>query len=254
MFAADGAIGGNIGITSGGTLKLGQSEVISNQSVITVNTGGVFDLNGYSETVSSLAGNGSVILSAGQKLAIDFPNPGTSSGSFVGIISGAGGLQMEGNNTPASYTLNGQNTYTGPTIVGNGTPSNLALRILTIANGGLASSIGASSNATANLEFDYGTLHYTGRHGHDRSGGHFHPQWYDAGLDFGTLTLHGHTLQGNGDINSDALIKSGGRHADNRRKQSDNPGNTVIVNGGISGPGEGQQRVRPCDQCGRGEA
>ncbi len=90
-FATDGAMGGNITVSNGGTLKLGQSEVISNQSVITVNSGGVFNLNGFSETVNSLVGNGSVILSAGQKLVVSLPDSLTSNGSFSGIISGAGG-------------------------------------------------------------------------------------------------------------------------------------------------------------------
>lgn len=49
------------------------------------------------------------------------------------------------------------NTYTGPTVVSQGT-----LTVDNIANGGVASSIGASSADSANLVIEAGTLQYTG--------------------------------------------------------------------------------------------
>src|SRR5262249_17953112 len=54
-------------------------------------------------------------------------------------------------------SLTGVNTYTGVTTINAG-----VLAVTTLANGGVSSSIGASSNAASNLVFNGGTLQYTG--------------------------------------------------------------------------------------------
>ena len=56
-----------------------------------------------------------------------------------------------------TLALTGLNTYTGSTLLASGI---LEANVLT--NGGLPSSIGAASNAAANLVFNGGTLRYTG--------------------------------------------------------------------------------------------
>lgn len=53
--------------------------------------------------------------------------------------------------------LAGNNTYTGVTTLGQG---NLSISML--GNGGMASGIGAAGNATSNIVFSGGSLHYTG--------------------------------------------------------------------------------------------
>ncbi len=91
------------------------------------------------------------------------------------IISGTGTLKQIAN---AELVLGSANTYTGPTIIGGGIANiglggpndgtglaysgDCSLNASVLANGGVASSIGKSSNAAANLILDGGTLYYTG--------------------------------------------------------------------------------------------
>ena len=78
----------------------------------------------------------------------------TTSGTITGTISGAGGVRKI---EPNIWTLSGPNSYTGPTSILGGT-----LSTDSIANGGVASGLGASSNAAANLVINNSTLSYTG--------------------------------------------------------------------------------------------
>jgi fibronectin-binding autotransporter adhesin len=71
-----------------------------------------------------------------------------------GAISGSGGLTKSG----SSFLIpTAANTYAGPTAVNAGT-----LRVASLANGGAASGVGASSAAPGNLVIGAGTLHITG--------------------------------------------------------------------------------------------
>jgi len=117
-------------------------------------SGAILRLNG-DETIGSISGGGTiggdVNLNGANTLTVGDDNNTT----YEGIISGAlGGITKQGAGT---LTLTGANTYTGVTKITAGT-----LSVDTIANGGTASSIGASTNAAANLVFDGGTLYYTG--------------------------------------------------------------------------------------------
>jgi outer membrane autotransporter protein len=82
------------------------------------------------------------------------------SGDFSGrIVRGSGRTNAVGVTKVGSGTqiLSGANTYTGATKISGGVLSTPLL-----ANGGVASGIGASTNAAANLILDGGTLQYTG--------------------------------------------------------------------------------------------
>ena len=77
--------------------------------------------------------------------------------TYNGIIAagtGTGGLTKIDLGT---LLLGGANTYTGVTTISGG-----MLGVSTLANGGVSSGIGQSSNAAANLILDGGTLQYTG--------------------------------------------------------------------------------------------
>lgn len=72
----------------------------------------------------------------------------------TGYISGTGSVNKTGSGT---LSLQTNNTYTGATVIYSGT-----LDVNKLANGGAASSIGASQNYDFNLLFKGGKLNYTG--------------------------------------------------------------------------------------------
>lgn len=117
-------------VTNTGTLVLGAAGADS-----TVTLSNNIDLGGAARTVATVAGSAATsgILS------------GTLSNGSL-IVNGSGALQ-----------LGGANTYTGSTVILGGT-----LIVNNLANGGTASSLGASSNAAANLVLAGGVLQYTG--------------------------------------------------------------------------------------------
>jgi fibronectin-binding autotransporter adhesin len=106
--------------------------------------------------------NGAITLSGG---TINLTAAGTITvgvnTTISSVISGAGtSFTKVGNSL---LTLTGLNTYTGATFIGSSTSG--VLEVTHIANGGLASGIGASSNAASNLVIaanNQGVLRYSG--------------------------------------------------------------------------------------------
>jgi autotransporter-associated beta strand protein len=96
-----------------GTLALGASNALANTTAVSVASGANFNLNGYSDTVGSIAGAGNVTLGAGTLTA----GATNTSTTFSGVISGSGALTKSGAGT---LTLSGNNTYTGATTVSAG--------------------------------------------------------------------------------------------------------------------------------------
>jgi autotransporter-associated beta strand protein len=122
-----GAINGFV--FNGGTITLtgattGVTEVVQL-------AGATLDLSGFSSTIGSLAGAGTVSLGAGV-----LTTGNNSATAFSGVISGSGGLTKAGTGT---FTLSGANSFTGLTTVGGGT---LAIT----SSGGLAGAV--TNNAT----------------------------------------------------------------------------------------------------------
>jgi fibronectin-binding autotransporter adhesin len=120
--------------------------------VLTINSnlvaGGALTLDNRNTTAGSgLTLTGSVSL-AGNPLTVV---GGGANTTLSGIISGTGGLRVD--SAGGTVTLSGANTYAGSTTVNSG-----VLSVGTLANGGVASPIGASSNDAASLIIDGGTL------------------------------------------------------------------------------------------------
>ena len=102
-----------------GTLRVAGGAAIADTSAVTLANvaGATLDLNGTNETIGSLAGGGAaggnVTLGAGT-LTTGIANNTT----YTGVISGSGGLTKQGTGI---FTLSGNNTYTGATIINAGT-------------------------------------------------------------------------------------------------------------------------------------
>ncbi|TPO08124.1 autotransporter outer membrane beta-barrel domain-containing protein [Mesorhizobium sp. B1-1-5] len=142
---------------SGGVLRAGATNAFGPQGHMTLdNTAGVvLDLAGFDTVVTSLIGggaNGGNISLGNATLTIN----GVDTRSYAGAISGTGGLIKNGANIQALTGCN--SSYTGSTVINAGT-----LQVTCLANGGINSSIGASSSNPANLVIGNGaTLQYVG--------------------------------------------------------------------------------------------
>jgi fibronectin-binding autotransporter adhesin len=137
----------------------------------------------------------------------------------VGSISGTGGLSKT---NVGKLTIQTTNNYTGGTAIRGGTIS-----VANLANGGFASSLGASPAGSANLVLDAGTLQYTGAtvasdRGATLSGDGGTVEVPSAAT---SLTLSG-VLTGNGSLTKagpGVLVLSGGN----------NFTNGVVINAGV---------------------
>jgi autotransporter-associated beta strand protein/T5SS/PEP-CTERM-associated repeat protein len=96
-----------------GTLQAGAANAFAPGSAFTVASGATLDLNGFNQTIGSLAGAGNVTLGAATLTA---GNDNTST-TFSGTISGIGGLTKIGTGT---LVLTGTNPYSGATTVNGG--------------------------------------------------------------------------------------------------------------------------------------
>jgi len=106
-------IGDNVGAADSSVVRLNNTFQIKNISRITIHTDGLFNLNGIGEAFGSLAGVGHVTL--GGSANISFLD--NTSSLFSGLIEGTGGITKNGSGT---FTLSGNNTYSGKTSVKKG--------------------------------------------------------------------------------------------------------------------------------------
>lgn len=101
-------------LVDAGTLQAGAAGAFSASSAHTVSLSATLDLNGFNETVGSLAGAGQVTLGSATLTA----GGDNSSTLFSGVIAGGGGLIKAGTGT---FVLSGDNSYAGGTTISGGT-------------------------------------------------------------------------------------------------------------------------------------
>ena len=140
---------------SEGVLRAARTNAFGPQGVMTLNnTAGVLlDLDGFDTLVTSLNGGGAIggNISLGDAV-LTIINGGHT---YAGAISGTGSLIKNGT---ADQALSGCNSsYTGSTTINGGT-----LLVTCLENGGVNSSIGASSSDPANLVINGSILRYVG--------------------------------------------------------------------------------------------
>ncbi|MGF7055581.1 autotransporter-associated beta strand protein, partial [Bosea sp. OAE752] len=148
---------GNVTISSGSMLQTNAANVLPKTTTLNILGNGVLRfVNTGDQTIDGLNGSssaGMTYLAGGPpKLAVGASNgSGVYSGQIGNVISSFTKLGT------GTQVLSGANTYLGVTRISGGLLSTQLL-----ANGGVASGIGASSNAAANLVLDGGRLQYTG--------------------------------------------------------------------------------------------
>ena len=245
------AIGG-FGLTiNGGTVQLGGTggDQIYDGANVSMN-GGTLDTNGNSEAFAALnvggfgalvnnaAGTSSTLTPTSVVLSSDALMGAASSANLIvnTPISGNHSLEITSANT-GTLALNGNNSYTGVTDVFGGT-----LDIPTIANGGLSSPIGASSNATTNLQLGFlgrGTLMLTGAnaaYSTDR-GVTLNGSYYNALGGAIGVQNYGTTLTWNGQITgSGSLIKTGAGTLTLTNTSNNYTGSTFVEEGTLVTP------------------
>ena len=119
---------------NGGRLQALGADTFSSASAFTVASGAVLDLNGFNQTIGSLAGAGRVEI-GGATLTVG--GDGTES-IFSGDMSGAGRLSKVGT---GRMLMSGISTYTGSTRVDGGVlevSGSIASSVLTMVNSGAA--------------------------------------------------------------------------------------------------------------------
>ncbi len=113
---------------TGGILQMGIANGISYStllsSTVTVTTPGVFMLNGFNQTIGSLAGSGSVTNNSPTAVTLTVGGDNTTPGTFSGVISnatqaGSGALSLTKIGV-GTLTFSGTNTYTGATTINAG--------------------------------------------------------------------------------------------------------------------------------------
>jgi autotransporter-associated beta strand protein len=130
-----------------GTLVLGSTNALGSPTSPLAVNGGRLDLAGFSTTVGVLSGSSGAVISSSAAATLTVSS--TANSTYGGIFSGSTSLRKTG---PATLTLSGSSTNTGPTLIESGT---LAL--------GAPNAISGSSAITLGSGTSFGTL-FLGTH------------------------------------------------------------------------------------------
>ncbi len=109
------------GVAGTATLLLSKNNQISDTAAVSLATDGVFNVNGKSETIGSIAGSGTILLGTGQLITNDHADASTN---FSGKLAGAAGsiLTKEGDGTLtiSSNTVASAGDFTGTINLNDG--------------------------------------------------------------------------------------------------------------------------------------
>ncbi|HZK91682.1 MAG TPA: autotransporter-associated beta strand repeat-containing protein [Stellaceae bacterium] len=103
-------------LIDGGKLLAGAVNSFSPNSAVAMAAGATLDLNSFNQTIAGLSGNGSVTLGSA---TLTINTPSATAPTFLGKISGTGGLTLSGAGTEVLVGLN--NTFSGATTINGGT-------------------------------------------------------------------------------------------------------------------------------------
>lgn len=156
VLAGNNAQGGFIVINEG-TLRLGTGATLSASTAdtqIIIRASGTFDLNGVSTgaAIDDFTNAGRVINTSPTAATLTVGN-NNGGGTSYGIIDETNGLIHVIKTGTGNQNWLGSSTYTGVTTIG----STGLITVDTLADGGVASGIGASTNAASNLVFNGST-------------------------------------------------------------------------------------------------
>ncbi len=157
ILAADNTNTGTVSINEGTIRLSGAGSDLGGAAALVIRDGAVLDLNGVTPTSNTNAfTNAGQVINSGA-LATFTVGGSNGTGTSFGTVDGAISLTKVG--TGAQSWL-GSSTYTGVTTIG----STGLVTVDTLADGGIASGIGASASAASNLVFNGSTggLRYDG--------------------------------------------------------------------------------------------
>ena len=120
-----------------GTVQINQANIFNSTADVTVGAGATLNVNGYSQSIGSLAGGGAII-NTNAMTTLTVGNNGNST-VFSGVISGTQTLSKVG---AGVLMLSGLNTYSGATLINSGT---LQLRVPGLVQGALSGSFDIAS-------------------------------------------------------------------------------------------------------------
>ncbi len=138
-------IGDGTGGPNADVVRLLSLNQIANTATVTVNSSGLLDENGSLEGIGGLNGNGNVIVSG-----FDLVLFGSGSYQFDGVISGNGQVEVFNSST---NVFNGNNTYTGLTILDagvlrvNGSQPQSSVTVASSATLGGSGTVGSVTNS-----------------------------------------------------------------------------------------------------------
>lgn len=181
--AQETALGTGDILMNGGALRVSNAPAVFTNTLSVGSSGGTIEAN-QNVSFGSLTNNGVRTMTFTGTATVtfngNFTQTDTGAGTRSQTIDGSGNSVFNGtfsNNSGTSLTSivksgsgtsrfnSTASTYTGPTSINGG-----VLEVVSLANGGVASSIGQATNAAANLAFDGGTLRYVGTGGSTNRG------------------------------------------------------------------------------------